>query len=355
MPPMATGTAPPPNTASAQPPDDPFAETRMSFGDHLEELRRRLIYALAGAFVAVLITLALGKPILAVIYRPLLVVQYAEGLPPSIQVLAPTSAFAAYLKIGILSGLILSAPWGFYQLWAFVAAGLYPHERRFVMRLVPVSAVLFVIGVLFLYYVVLPIVLHFFIRFNKTFGLPDLTPSAFQRLLLADGTGDGAESPASIRLGPGGPRVAVVTKDPQAPPEGAIWFNRVTRRLMIKDAEGQWSVPLERTDRIATMDSRFAIDFYISFVLMLALGFGIAFETPLLVFFLAWSGLVTRAEMARGRRYVLLTVVILAAVLTPPDVVSQLLLAMPMYILFELGLAAARMVERPAASAERTD
>ena len=97
---------------------------------------------------------------------------------------------------------------------------------------------------------------------------------------------------------------------------------------------------------MARLHSQFALDFYISFVLMLALAFGIAFETPVVVFFLAWTGIVTTAAMGRARRYVLFATVILAAMLTPPDVISQLLLAGPMYLLFELGIFVARITER---------
>ena len=94
------------------------------------------------------------------------------------------------------------------------------------------------------------------------------------------------------------------------------------------------------------MQSQFAIDYYVSFVLVLALAFGIAFETPIVVLFLAWSRLVSTRTMARGRRYVLLGTVVVAAVLTPPDIISQLLLALPIYLLFELGLLVARTTER---------
>ena len=100
------------------------------------------------------------------------------------------------------------------------------------------------------------------------------------------------------------------------------------------------------------MHSQFALDYYISFVLMLALAFGIAFETPIVVFFLSWSGLVPTAKMARGRRYVVLGVIITSAMLTPPDVISQLLLAGPMYLLFEIGLLVARATERKATTSQ---
>ncbi|MGB2985179.1 MAG: twin-arginine translocase subunit TatC [Phycisphaerae bacterium] len=312
----------------------------MSFGDHLEELRNCLIRALAGVVIGTIVALIFGKDILEIIYRPLLIAQHANGLAPHLQVLAPTAAFTAYLKIGFLSGLIVAMPWVLYQVWFFVTTGLYPHERRWVRALVPASLGLFAIGVLFLYFIVLPIVLHFFIRFNKAFGTPDLTPTAFQSLLLGEeeAVPTAPESAADLQ-------VPVRSRDPENPKDGELWWNETTRRLTLKTVSEVWSISLEPGATHNAMKSEFAIDFYVSFVLVLALAFGIAFETPIVVFFLAWSGIVTRAAMKRGRRYVLLATVIAAAALTPPDVISQLLLAGPMYLLFELGLLVARMVE----------
>ena len=110
------------------------------------------------------------------------------------------------------------------------------------------------------------------------------------------------------------------------------------------------SISLETGVSGHVMRSQFAIDFYISFVLMLALAFGIAFETPIVVFFLGWTGIVPTATMVRGRRYVLLGTLVASAILTPPDIISQMLLAGPMYLLFELGIGIARLVERRSAA-----
>ena len=158
----------------------------MSFGDHLEELRGYITRSLVGIGLAVVICLFFGKTILAWIYRPLLVVQHANGLTPNLQVLSPTAAFTAYLKVGLLSGMILAMPWTIYQVWRFVASGLYASERRFVKMLLPISMGLFVVGVLFLYYIVLPVVLQFFVRFSQDFPIRDLAPTGFQRLLISD-------------------------------------------------------------------------------------------------------------------------------------------------------------------------
>ena len=313
----------------------------MSFGDHLDELRGRLIRAILGVALATGIAFIFGQEILGYLFRPLLTVQVANGLQPNLQALSPAAAFNAYLKIGFLSGMILAMPWVLYQIWMFVASGLYPHERRFTRLLIGPSIGLFLLGVLFLYVIVLPIVLNFFISFNQRFDLPDLTPKAFEQLLLPDRE----EPPPTVE-----PvellNVAVLNADPIDPRDGDLWVNATTRRLLLKRPSEIWSIPWEIGPTASAVRSQFAIDYYISFVLLLALAFGLAFETPMVVFFLAWTGLMTTETMARGRRYVLLGAVILAAVLTPPDVISQCLLAGPMYLLFELGLLAGRVVER---------
>jgi sec-independent protein translocase protein TatC len=304
-------------------------------------LRSRIIWSLAGVAIGTVISLMFGKEILDIIFQPLFRVQYENGLPPQLQALAPTAGFTAYLKVGFLAGLILTMPWVIFQVWRFVASGLYGHERRFVRYLIPSTTLLFTIGVFFLYFIVLPVVLQFFISFNKTFDLPDLTPSAFQSLLLGDSE-PVIKPPESV----GTMQIPILSQDPSSPQTGETWVNRSSRRLIVQTESGPLSTPMIPGTTSTPMQSQFAVDFYISFVLMLALAFGIAFETPVVVFFLAWSGIVPTATMVRSRRYILLATVIAAALLTPPDVISQLLLAGPMYLLFELGVLVARFAER---------
>lgn len=313
----------------------------MSFGDHLDELRSCMVRALVGVAVATGVSFVFAKDILQIIFQPLLVVQDAAGLRPELLALSPTAGFLAYLKIGFLSGLIVAMPWVLLQIWRFVATGLYQKERRFAKSFMPVTCGLFAIGVCFLYYIVLPVVLQFFIQFNMSFDLETLRPTAFQRLLLdpaEDAQASGAlEHPVSI---------PIVLQDPLKPNDGDLWFNPTRRQLMLQTSDGLYATTLVPHNRRSAVRSQFAIDFYISFVLMLALAFGIAFELPVVVFFLAWSGIASTQVMAKARRYVLFGIVVLAAILTPPDVISQILLAMPMYLLFEIGLIAARRVEK---------
>ncbi len=238
---------------------DPLNSTR-SLGDHLEELRMRLLLALAGLVVGSVICLFFGPKIIAFIQRP-----YNNLMPDRpLSALAPADAFIGYMKISLISGLILSSPWLFYQLWMFIVAGLYPNEKRYVHLAVPFCASLFIAGALFFIYIVAPISLAFFLKFGEIINVaPNWT---FQK--------------------------------------------------------------------------------YVSFVTILMLVFGVAFQTPIAIFFLNRTGLVSLQALRRSRKFVLLGVFVVAAIATPPDVVSQITLAVPLYLLFELGILLSYFVNR---------
>ncbi|MBN2455128.1 MAG: twin-arginine translocase subunit TatC [Sedimentisphaerales bacterium] len=224
----------------------------MSLGDHLEELRLRLLLALAGLVVGTVICLLFGTRIIAFIQRP-----YNNLMPDHpLSALAPADAFIGYMKISLISGLIVSSPWVFYQLWMFVVAGLFPNEKRYVHMAVPFCASLFIAGALFFIYVVAPLSLAFFLKFGNIINVaPNWT---FQK--------------------------------------------------------------------------------YVSFVTILMLVFGVAFQTPVAIFFLGRTGLVSIKSLRASRKFVLLLVFVIAAMATPPDVISQVTLAVPLYLLFELGI-----------------
>jgi Tat protein translocase TatC len=336
--------------------DSPAVEAveslRMSFGDHLDELRGCLIRSLLGLAVGAGLALLFGKSILLVVFAPLLAAQHAQGIPVELQALAPTAAFNAYLKIAILAGLILSMPWVLHQIWGFVAAGLYENERRFVRALAPASMGLFAVGVVFLYFIVLPIVLNFFIAFNKSFDVPVMNSSALQRIITGVG-----EAPPLVETNPGegSPTTPIalpqVNGDPPAPQPGSAWIDLNSRRLKFQTSQGILSIPMQLGSSGSAVQSLFAIDAYISFVLTLALAFGISFQMPIVVYFLARLGIVPTATMQKSRRYVIFGIFFVAAVLTPPDVLSQTLLGLPMWGLFELGLFLARRAEARARAA----
>ncbi len=240
---------------------DPLDST-MSLGDHLEELRMRLIRALVGLGLGAVICLVFCPYIIDFIKGPYIGVM-GEDAP--LQILAPAEGFISYIKIALVSGLILSSPWVFYHIWMFVAAGLYPNEKRYVHMAAPFSAALFVIGALFFVMVVAPLTLGFLVGFNE---------------------------------------------------------------------------------RALGARSNFTFANYISFVTMLMLVFGIAFQTPVAILFLNKTGLVSVKTLCKSRKFVLLGIFVVAAMATPPDPISQVTLAFPLYALFELGILLSWFSER---------
>lgn len=239
---------------------DPFSSSTMSLGDHLEELRLRILLALAGVIIGSVICLFFGPKIIAFIQQP-----YNNLMPDRpLTALAPADAFIGYMKISLIAGLIFSSPWVFYQLWMFVVAGLYPNERRYVHMAVPFCAFLFITGALFFLYIVAPITLAFFLKFGE----------------------------------------------------------------------------------VINVTANWTFQKYVSFITVLMLVFGIAFQTPIAILFLNKTGLIPLSALRKSRRYVLLGVFVVAAIATPPDVISQITLAIPLYALFELGIMLSRIANR---------
>jgi sec-independent protein translocase protein TatC len=233
---------------------DPL-DTTMSLGDHLEELRLRLILALLGLGAAVIACLFFGTLIISFIERPYIA---ALGEAARLQSLAPADGFTSYMEISAMAGVVISSPWIFYQLWMFVSAGLYPHEKRYVYMAMPFSTGLFVIGAMFFVFVIAPVTLKFLVMFNK---------------------------------------------------------------------------------QVLRVDSNFTFQNYVSFIATMMLIFGIAFQTPVAIYFLYKIGLVSIQALRSSRKFVVLGIVVVAAIATPgSDVFSLFSLAIPLYLLFELGI-----------------
>jgi sec-independent protein translocase protein TatC len=242
---------------------DPIVDSSMSLGDHLEELRIRIILALTGLVIGLVICLVWGGWIVEFIEGPYIKVMGKEA---RLQALGPTDGFICYMQIALISGLILSSPWVFYQLWMFVATGLYLHERRYVYMAIPITVVLFITGAMFFMLVIGPIGLMFLIKFNQDF------------------------------LG---------------------------------------------------VASNFTFRNYVSFIAVMTLVFGLAFQSPLVIFVLIKTGVVEIETLRKSRKFVVLAVVIIAAIATPgPDPFSQIALAIPLYLLFELGILLCRLTDR---------
>lgn len=223
---------------------------------HLLELRERLLRATLAVTIAFLPLAYYANPLFTLLAHPLI-----EKLPEGTSLIATGVAapFMAPLKLALFAAVFVAMPYVLYQAWAFIAPGLYRHERRFALPLFASSVVLFYTGAVFAYFIVFPLMFAF------------LTSTT---------------------------------------PEGV--------RMM--------------TD----MSS------YLDFVVLLLFAFGLAFEVPVAVVLLVATGLVKLDFLKKQRGYVVIGIFVVAAILTPPDAVSQCFMALPMYVLYELGIVLAR-------------
>jgi sec-independent protein translocase protein TatC len=238
---------------------DELAGTEQPFVAHLIELRDRLIRAVAAIGIAAMVLAVFPGPgeLYDILAQPLV-----AHLPKGATLIATSviSPFMVPLKIMLMAAFLLALPVVLYQVWAFVAPGLYAHEKKLVLPLVVSSTVLFLVGVAFCYFFVFGQVFKFIQGF----------------------------APKSITAAPD-------------------------------------------------------IEAYLSFVLTMFLAFGLAFEVPVAVVVLARMGVVTVQKLKDFRGYFVVLAFVIAAVVTPPDVVSQLALAIPMCLLYELGIWAAQI------------
>ncbi len=320
-------------------PDD----VRMSFGEHLEELRIRIIRLLLGGLVGMIACFIFSDHLMTLILWPLDVAYRYHGLTPEVITIEPTETFVVVMKISIYCGLIFTAPWGLYQLWAFVAAGLYQHEQRFVRQFFPISVVLFAVGVVFCFAVVLPLVFSFLIGIRSWVPAPEAQDNIFTKLLLSRAP---TSQPVTTAPTPDVVALPYLDEDPPDPIVGQAWIDATQNRMKIRTPDGIRAITLTPLGERSFVRPQLALSYVISFVTRLAMGFGIGFQVPIVVVLLAMLGIVSVQTMARIRRYVIVVTPAIAAVVTPPDVTSQLLLAIPMYLLYEGGLFAARVVVR---------
>lgn len=223
---------------------------------HLVELRDRLLRGILAVLLVALCLFPFSNDLYHFLSQPLL-----EHLPATSSMIATevASPFLTPFKLTLSTAIMLAVPYLLYQLWAFIAPGLYDHERKLVFPLLFASTVLFFLGIVFAYFVVFPLVFGF------------LT---------------------------------------QAAPEG-----------------------------VAVMTD---ISSYLDFVLKLFFAFGLAFEVPIATMLLIWTGASTVESLKEKRPYIIVGAFVIGMLLTPPDVISQTLLALPIWLLFELGLLSAR-------------
>ena len=314
--------------------DSPRGE--MSFGEHLEELRRRLILGLVVPLPLAIVLFFFADTLRAILVKPALVALKANGLPAQLQALGPAEVLTTNLKLSIIGALAFSAPWLLWQLWKFVEPGLYMREQRFVRFLVPGSVILTLSGLALLYWVMLPLMLRVLI----SFGVP--SPDNLVEL-----TPEQAQIRITEKLNAGKAGIPVLKDTPENPAPGEIWVNADTRSLMIvlptPGVDDAYELGTVAINRDGTIAQEFRLSEYITFVLLLILTITIAFQLPLVILLLGWVGLVPRTFLEKNRRYALLICAILAAVLTPADVVSMVMLLIPLYFLYELGILLLRV------------
>ncbi len=243
-----------------------MTDSQETFLSHLIELRERLVRALVVFAIACVPALYFSAELYDVLAYPLM-----QSLPQGSRMIATgvITPFLIPMKIAMMAGFLVALPYLLYQAWAFVAPGLYSHEKRMVLPLVVSSTLLFLVGMLFCYFIV----------FGKVFAFI----SGF--------------APKSITVAPD-------------------------------------------------------IEAYFNFVLGMFLAFGLAFEVPVVVVVLVVAGLVTVAQLREWRGYVVVAIFVVAAVVTPPDVVSQIALAVPMCLLYEVGIVFGQIITRRKAASD---
>ena len=333
--------------------DETSDDARMTVGSHLEELQRRLILSLSGVALAACVMLGFGRHLVAVICQPLNHAQATLGLAQQIYTFSPQSGFTIYLKVSLVAGLIVASPWVVYQVWRFIASGLHHAERRIALTLIPFSTVMTVTGVLFMYFIMLPVCLLFFLSFSTSYPDVGSDSSAVSRL-LARATGpehaapDSADAAEADPAAPSSFSLPIMAQDPVEPKNGQVWL-KVPEYVLRFHANGQTRSIVPGTTNL--MSPLIGFGEYISFVTMLAVGVVVAFQLPVIMLILGWTQIVDPAWFAKYRRHCVFTCFVLGAFLTPADLPSMFLLALPLWGLFEIGLVLMRMVYRQARAA----
>lgn len=294
----------------------------MSLGAHLDELRMRLIKAAIVPVVLAIVVFMNAAYLRAFILQPLVDALAATNQPTNLQVLSPTETIMVDLQLSIWAAVVVSVPWILWQLWRFVAPGLYAHERRYARFLVPLSALLVVLG-LTGFYLTLPYMMQMMIGF-------------------------GTEAPRTVAPPPSAldaaaPRVLVLERDPASAEAGQVWMLKGDSQLYVAvDAgrgDGQLEVRTVATRTTGSLSQQYRLQEYVDFVIFFALAIAIAFQMPVAVLLLGWIGLLNTRFLRKYRRHAILVCAIVAAVVTPTiDIVSMLGLMIPLYLLYELGI-----------------
>ena len=256
--------------------------------EHLAELRTRLIRSVMAFVIGMVAMFTVAEPILEFISQPLADVLRARGEDARLIFTAPQEKFFVLIRISIVMGFAVSFPVIAHQLWRFVAPGLYKSEQGAILPFLIASPVLFMIGASFAHYVVTPLAMNFFIGFSD--AIPELA-----NMIAGDGT----------------------FQNPDAASDTGI-------------------------QTVFLGSIRESLDLALKFIF----AFGLCFQLPVLLTLLGKAGLVTAAGLGAVRKWAVVGILTLAALVTPPDVVTQLILFTAVYGLYEISILLVRLVER---------
>ncbi|MEM6855988.1 MAG: twin-arginine translocase subunit TatC [Planctomycetota bacterium] len=315
-------------------------DVSMPLGDHLEELRGRILLAGAGVIVAAAATFFYVYDLIGWLAQPLMQAQDAMGFPTQTLVTEPTAGFTSViLPVGIIAAVLLASPWVIYQAWKFISVGLYHHERKAVYILTPFSTLMTTLAVLFSYYVLLPVSLMFFLQMATYYPTVELSqPNPVMSILLeAYGKKSSVDlsEVAASEVGSNGLTVPVFADDPVDAATGEVWFNLSEGKLKIDVGDSIRIVGMQSDRLISPLP---ALGHYVRFAAMMMFGVTLAFQVPVVMLVAGWTNLFDPRSIASLRKYALLIAFAAGALLTPADATSMFVLAIPLYLLFELGL-----------------
>jgi sec-independent protein translocase protein TatC len=311
----------------------------MPLGDHIEELRGRLVKMLIGVVIALIGTVIFGFQIISWLAQPLLHAQDMLGLPQGSIQTDPTAGFTSvYMPVVLIAACIVAAPWIIWQAWQFVVVGLYEHEKKAVHILAPFSTVMTALGVLFTYYILLPVSLTFFMKFVTFYPeiQIDSEPSAVTKLAISPYAQEaGYNPPEDFEFDTEPMRLPVLEDRPDKPEEGMLWVNAKQQRVEMF-FDGKTRVVQQRSTKLISPLPQ--LGEYVRFAAITMLGIVAAFQLPVVMLVLGWTKIFEPSAIASLRKYAFFGCCIAGAILTPTDIFSMIVLALPLYLLFEFGL-----------------
>ena len=307
----------------------------MSLGDHLDELRHRIFLGALAPVPLFIVVFAFSESLLALLLKPVHEQMIRADIAAGFQVLSPPEMLFTRVKLSFIGAIILSLPWILYQCWAFIAPGLYRHERRFVHVLIPGSTLLTVAGASFLYFILLPLAVSVLMMFTASFEFPDGGPRLDKEIaaVFADAA-----------------TVDVVAVAPSDPMPGDAWLLLPEMMLQVAvpdddpDADTAFTIVDVQRKPPLKVQQDYRLRDVVGFILTLVMSIAIAFQLPLVILVAGWVGIAKADWLAKKRRHALFFCGIAAAITTPQDVISMVIMLIPLYGLYEFGILLLRIL-----------